>query len=179
MNDDFRLIDEVLAGESQSFSLLVDRYQSRLQTSLSLAIGDRDVAEDVTQDAFLQAYVQLHRFQRTCAFYTWLYRIAFNLAGTLARKNRPCVSLDRCIEAGREPLDDGQSPSEILERQEVHEAVHAALTRLNQEHRQILQLRELEGCEYDTVARRLDIPLGTVRSRLFRARAKMREQFEG
>lgn len=175
--DDAQLIDESLVGDGAAFGKLVLKYQDRLFNTLSNVTGSREDAEDVAQEAFVQAFLKLSSFRRDSAFYTWLYRIAFNVAVTRQRKKRPQQSLDHHREAtGAEPLDGGESPDERLLRDERSARVHAALAAVSEEHRAILVLREMEGCCYETIAEILDLPVGTVRSRLHRARMQLKDQ---
>lgn len=176
MKDDFQLIDETLAGDRNAFGSLVLRHQDRLFTALVHVLGSRSDAEDVVQDAFVQAFLKLPTFQRTSAFYTWLYRIAFNLAVSQRRKRRPELSVEETREyGGDEPVANHSDVSAHVEREEGVAQIRAALARLSDEHRAILVLRELEGCDYETIAGMLDLPVGTVRSRLHRARSQLRE----
>lgn len=175
MNDDL-LIDEALAGQSAAFGQLVERYQDRLYNTMVHVVGCHEAARDVVQDAFVQAFVKLDTFQRHSAFYTWLYRIAFNMAVSHRRRQKPRVSLEQTREmTGHEPVDDNHSPEDPVQRQERAEMVHAALANLTEEHREVLVLREMEGCDYERIAEILDVPIGTVRSRLFRARMQLRD----
>jgi RNA polymerase sigma-70 factor (ECF subfamily) len=129
------------------------------------------------QDAFVQAYVKLGTFRGNSAFYTWLYRIAFNLAMSHARRRHKTVSLDGIKTlVGSEPVDHQPAPEARLEQNEQVELVHAALAELSTEYRTILVLREIDGCRYEEIAEILDLPVGTVRSRLFRARLALRDQ---
>ena len=179
MNDDAQLIEATRAGDAEAFGRLVERYQDRLYNSLLRVLGSAEDARDVVQDAFVQAYVKLETFRGSAAFYTWLYRIGFNLAMSHARKRRPVTSLEQARENfGHEAVDGQPLPDAHLVRRERVQLVHAALAALSTEYRQILVLRELEGCRYDQIAEILDLPVGTVRSRLFRAREQLREQLE-
>lgn len=179
MSDDAQLIEATRAGDSEGFGRLVQRYQDRLYNSLVRVLGSAEDARDVVQDAFVQAYLKLETFRGDSAFYTWLYRIAFNLAMSHARKRRPTTSLEQARESfGREPVDGQPLPEMHMVRRERVQLVHAALASLSAESRQILVLRELEGCRYDQIAEILELPVGTVRSRLFRAREQLREQLE-
>jgi RNA polymerase sigma-70 factor, ECF subfamily len=176
VSDDASLIAATLAGDSAAFSQIVRTYQDRLYNSLLRVLGSADDAADIVQEAFVQAYTKLESFRGGSAFYTWLYRIAFNLAMSRRRREHREASLDQMKSlVGAEPMD-GQPAAEagVLE-QERAEMVHAALAQLSMEHRQILVLREMEGCRYDEIAGILDLPVGTVRSRLFRARLEMRD----
>jgi RNA polymerase sigma-70 factor (ECF subfamily) len=177
---DDQLIDEALAGRSAAFGQLVLKYQDRLYTALSHAIGCVEEARDVAQDAFVQAFVKLESFQRQSAFYTWLYRIAFNAAVSRNRRRRPQTSLDGHAEAtGREPVDSREArPEESLERRERVYQVRTALQALPTDYRTVLVLREIDGCDYDQISEILDVPVGTVRSRLHRARLQLRDQLK-
>ena len=179
MNDDAQLIDETLAGESAAFGQLVRRYQDRLYNTVLHVVGHAEDARDIVQDALVHAYVKLETFQRNSAFYTWLYRIAFNVAISRRRRRHVAVSVEYAREAGGvEPVDQGENPTERIERQEQNRQVRQALSELTEEHRAILVLREIDGCCYETIAEILDLPIGTVRSRLHRARLQLREQLE-
>ena len=180
MKDEARLIDAALQGNSAAYGDLVRKYQDRLFTSVVHVVGCHEEAEDVVQDAFVQAYLKLKTFKRTSSFYTWLYRIAFNTAVSRQRRKKPEVSVDGHREtSGSEPLDPHDSPGDRMMRQERVAQVQAALATLSEEFRAVMVLREIEGCDYDTISDILDISLGTVRSRLHRARALMREQLKG
>ena len=179
MKDDARLITEALRGDSSAFGLLVQKYQDRLFNTVMHITGCREEAEDLVQEAFVQAFVKLDTFHGDSAFYTWLYRIAFNFAISRRRRKRVEVSVDQTREnTGDEPIDDGESPDEQMLRKERAHQVQAALRRLSDEYREILVLREMEGCCYETIAEILDIPTGTVRSRLHRARSELRDQLK-
>ncbi len=175
LSDDAPLIAATLAGDSAAFGRLVGLYQDRLYNSLVRVVGED--ADDIVQDAFVQAYLKLSSFRGSSAFYTWLYRIAFNLAMSHARRGRKTASLDSLKDGwGSEPTDNQPAPEAGLERRENVEMVQTALAELNTEYRTILVLREIDGCRYDEIAEILDMPVGTVRSRLFRARLALRDQ---
>jgi RNA polymerase sigma-70 factor (ECF subfamily) len=176
VSDDATLIAATLAGDSAAFGRLVSAYQDRLFNSLLRVLGSSDDAADIVQDAFVQAFTKLNTFRGGSAFYTWLYRIAFNLAMSHARRGRKTASLDGMKSvAGEEPLDGRPTVESGMVQQERAELVHAALAQLSMDYRQILVLREIDGCRYDEIAEILDLPVGTVRSRLFRARMEMRD----
>ncbi len=179
MKDDTQLIDDTLAGDAEAFGQLVQKYQDRLFNTIAHVLGDRVEAEDVVQDAFVQAFVKLQTFQRASAFYTWLYRIAFNLSVSRRRRRRPTVSIEQAAHSsGYEPMGN-EEPAELrLERQERAGKVKAALATLSRDHRAILVLREIEGCDYERIGEVLELPPGTVRSRLHRARSQLREQLK-
>ncbi|MEQ8849331.1 sigma-70 family RNA polymerase sigma factor [Botrimarina sp.] len=177
---DDRLIDRTLSGDTSAYGELVGRYQDRLRASLTRMTGSAEEAEDVAQEAFVQAYLKLSSFQRSARFYTWIYRIAFNQAVSKSRKKRPKVSLSVVQEAGGvEPVAEGDSPTHGAHLDERARLLHAAIEELAEDHRQVLVLREFEDMDYQQIAEVIDAPIGTVRSRLFRARAQLRERLEG
>jgi len=174
---DDELIDQALTGNPTAFGQLVSKYQDRLYTTVAHMLGSAEDARDVVQDAFVHAFVKLESFQRNSGFYTWMYRIAVNAAISKRRRQRPTLSVEQNREStGQEPVGNSASPSDRMEQQERVQQVQAALATLSDEHRQILVLREIEGCDYDTIAEILDLPVGTVRSRLHRARLQLKEQ---
>jgi RNA polymerase sigma-70 factor (ECF subfamily) len=177
LNDDAPLIAATLAGDTAAFGQLVGTYQDRLYNSLLRVLGSAEDARDIVQDAFVQAFLKLDTFRGTSAFYTWLYRIAFNLAMSHARRGRKAMSLETVkTNCGSEPMDGQPTPEVDALQAERIEMVHRALGKLGAEYRQVLVLRELEGCRYEQIAAILDLPVGTVRSRLFRARLQLRDQ---
>jgi RNA polymerase sigma-70 factor, ECF subfamily len=179
LNDDVRLIEATLTGKSAAFGQLVLKHQDRLFNTLVHLTGNREDARDLTQDAFVQAFLKLDTFKQSCAFYTWLYRIAFNLAATHRRRQRPAASVERIRESsGREPIASDDGPTARLEQEERHQQVRDALVRLGDEFRSVVVLREIDGCDYETIAEILDLPVGTVRSRLHRARVQLRDYLE-
>lgn len=179
MKDDAQWIDAALAGDSAAFGELVSRYQNRLYNTMVHVIGCEHEAQDVVQDAFVQAFVKLDSFQRSSAFYTWLYRIAFNAAMSLRRKKKPTLSVEELRQrTGDDPIDRRDPPDGRLLETERAELVRNALAALNEQHRTILVLRELDGRPYEVIAEILDLPVGTVRSRLHRARIQLREELK-
>ena len=176
-DDESQLIDASLRGHSQAFGRLVQIHQDRLYNVIAQFVGDRVEAEDIVQDAFVQAYLKLKSFQRNSAFYTWLYRIAFNTAVSRRRRKRIETSVEKSREeTGEEPVDFGDAPGDRLIRQERAQQLHSALDKLSAEHRAIVVLREIEGLDYEAIATILEINIGTVRSRLHRARVQLRDK---
>lgn len=176
--DDRRLIAECLAGHTPAFGALVRRYQDRLFNALLRVVDNAEDAADVVQEAFLNAYQSLNSFKGDSEFFTWLYRIAFNAAISLRRKRRALLSLDGGPgEKTVEPEDPNEytRPGVMLERSEEDAHLMAALGRLSPEHRVVLVLKDLEGQKYEDIAAVLDVPIGTVRSRLHRARLELRD----
>jgi RNA polymerase sigma-70 factor (ECF subfamily) len=177
VNSESQLIDESLRGNTSAFGELVRIHQDRLFNAVAHFVGNTTEAEDVVQEAFVQAYVKLNTFQRTSAFYTWLYRIAFNTAVSRKRRKHLTASVDSNREqTGDEPADPGEAPDSRLLRSEQAVQVRHALELLTEEHRAILVLREIEGLEYEAIGSALNINVGTVRSRLHRARTALRER---
>lgn len=177
MSNDIDLIEKALKGDSAAFGQLVHCYQDRLFTSIVHVVGQREEAEDIVQDAFVQALVKLHSFRRDSSFYTWLYRIAFNLAVNRRRRGSPEVSMEQGAPGpGGDPADPSDQPAQRMLRDERGEQIQAALNGLNEDFRTVLVLREIEGLDYQSIARVLDVSVGTVRSRLHRARALMRDR---
>lgn len=177
--DDTQLVAATLDGDNQSFGILVQRYQDRLFNTLLRFTGSRHDASDLVQDAFVQALTKLSSFRGDSQFYTWLYRIAMNLSLSQRRRKRPVASVDAAKEqVGEEPIDEVAGPETDLLRQERAQMVQHALLRLGEEHRQILVLREMESLSYDQIGEILSVPVGTVRSRLFRARMQLKEHLQ-
>ena len=179
MSDDTKLIEATLRGESSAFGQLVQKYQDRLYNTLVHLTGNHEDASDLVQETFVQAFVKLDTFRHSSTFYTWLYRIAFNQTASHYRRKKPATSLDKVREStGCEPVEPNPGPHEQLEQQERGVQVREAMTQLTEEHRTILILREVEGCSYETIALMLNIRVGTVRSRLSRARMQMHDQLK-
>lgn len=181
--DDHRLIAGCLQGDAAAFGTLVRRYQERLYHTVYRLVGNAEDAQDVVQEAFLHAYQSLETFKGDAQFFTWLYRIAANTAISHKRKRRLAVVR---IEAGAEgdgvvePADpsDLSRPGHSLEQAEEETRVRRALDRLSSEHRAVLVMKDMEGQKYEDMADVLDVPIGTIRSRLHRARLEMRELLE-
>lgn len=174
--DDAEFIEKVRGGNSSAFEGLVRKYQNRLYTALVHISGSRQEAEDIAQDAFVQAYRKLHLFAGNSSFYTWLYRIAVNAAISRKRKKRAEYSVEQTqAVTGDEPLDKSERVDERLLREERANIIQIALTRLPEEFRVVLVLREMEAFDYEAISETLDLPVGTVRSRLHRARVQLKE----
>jgi RNA polymerase sigma-70 factor (ECF subfamily) len=180
--DDERLIAECLQGNTAAFGVLVRRYQERLFHSVYRLLENAEDSQDVVQEAFLSAYQSLNAFKGDSLFFTWLYRIAVNTAISLKRKRRVMVSIETACnsEQAREPPDGSveSQPGYALEQAEQERRVHDALSRLSAEHRAVLVMKDMEGQKYETMAAILQVPIGTIRSRLHRARLELRELLE-
>ena len=185
---DQKLVQRAQRGDLRAFDLLVLKYQGRISALVSRYISDPGEVEDVTQEAFIKAYRALERFRGDSAFYTWLYRIAANAAKNyLVAKGRRLRSAASIEDAetfdGFGLSSDSGSPEAIAMGDELVSVVDAAMQALPEELRAALTLRELEGLSYDDIAEVLGCPVGTVRSRIFRAREaideRVREQIGG
>ena len=178
VSDDRQLIAECLGGRRDAFGELVNRYQARLYNSAIRLVDHPEDAADVVQESFLNAYQALHSFKGDSEFFTWLYRIAFNTAISLKRKKRAAVSLDAAGSVGGlEPDDPSEyvKPGAALERTEDERQLQDAINRLSHEHREVIVLKEIEGLKYEDIAEILAVPIGTIRSRLHRARLELRD----
>lgn len=179
------LVDRVKSGDQQAFNLLVRKYERKVVRLISRLVRDPSEVEDVAQEAFIKAYRALPQFRGDSAFYTWLYRIAVNTAKNylVAQGRRPIPLSDTLSEDedgesfGREDVvSDNHTPdAELLSRQ-IAETVNRAIEALPQDLRTAVTLREIEGLSYEEIAEAMNCPIGTVRSRIFRAREAIAEQ---
>jgi RNA polymerase sigma-70 factor (ECF subfamily) len=179
--DEPGLIADCLNGDSTAFGVLVRRYQDRLYNTVFRMVGNSEDALDIVQDAFMHAYQSLDSFKGQAQFYTWLHRIAANTAISHCRKRQiPVRVVDRESELPLEPADPSEfsRPSHALEQAEQESRIQKALQRLSPEHRVVLVMKELEGQKYEDIAEALGVPIGTIRSRLHRARSELRELLE-
>jgi RNA polymerase sigma-70 factor, ECF subfamily len=176
VSDDHRLIAECLGGRGDAFGDLVRRHQDRLFNTVYRLLGNAEDARDVVQEAFLHAYQALDTFKGDSLFFTWLYRIAVNTAITWKRKRRAVLSLSPGLHEA-EPADVSERgrPGFALEQAEEERRLQQALNRLSPEHRAVLILKDIEGEKYESMADLLGVPIGTIRSRLHRARLELRD----
>jgi RNA polymerase sigma-70 factor (ECF subfamily) len=185
VDEDFEFVTLCQGGDVDAFRPLVEKHQKRMVNIAYRMMGDYDAACEVVQDAFLHAYKAIRRFRGEAKFSTWLCRIVINLSKNRikqmkARCEREGVSLDTPIETeeGQVPHDPpAHEPSalEQMERKEVENAVQACIKALDDDYREVLILRDIQGLSYDEIAEILKIPGGTVKSRLFRARDALKE----
>ena len=178
---DWQLVQRTLDGEQKAFELLVLKYQSRLERLVARMVRHTDSVPDIVQDSFINAYKALHQFRGEAQFYTWLHRIAMNTArkALLEMKRDPTVNESALLPADapddetfaykHEPTSN-ETPESLVAAQQIAQAVHAAMDALPEEHRRALALREMDGLSYEEIAALMDCPIGTVRSRIFRAR---------
>lgn len=179
-DSDLMLVERTVAGDQRAFELLVLKYQRRIERLIGRMVRDVDLVEDIAQETFIRAYRALAQFRGEAQFYTWLYRIAVNTAkkalGDLKRD--PLVSEaafrtgdddDETSSVGNE-LTTAETPETVLAAKEIAATVNAAMEALPEELRQAVTLREIEGLSYEEIAEVMNCPIGTVRSRIFRAR---------
>ena len=173
---DQALVERVQAGDKQAFDVLVLKYQNKIIQLVNRYVHDADEARDVAQEAFIKAYRAIGRFRGDSAFYTWLYRIAINTAKNylVASGRRPPRSDIDAQDAeqyeGATGLKEYATPERLLLKDEIQEAIATAIDELPDDLRAAITLRELEGLSYEEIAQTMDCPIGTVRSRIFRAR---------
>ena len=179
-NSDSLLVARTVAGDQAAFELLVIKYQRRVERLIGRMVRDVDLVEDIAQETFIRAYRALHQFRGDAQFYTWLYRIAVNTAKKflLELKRDPTVTQaalqsnedeDETFHARSEPTTD-ETPESLLAAKEIASAVNDALAALPDDLKQALTLREMDGMSYEDIAELMNCPMGTVRSRIFRAR---------
>ena len=177
---DVLLVERAKRGDSRAFEMLVVKYQRRIERLIGRMVRDVDLVQDIAQETFIRAHRALPQFRGDAAFYTWLYRIAVNTAkkALVELRRDPLVfesslaSADEGDETSRveNELSDGETPEALLASKEIAAAVHAAIEALSEDLRQAITLREIEGLSYEEIADIMSCPIGTVRSRIFRAR---------
>jgi len=184
--DDHSLVQRARSGDERAFRLLVERYQKKVYAVAFGMVKDREEAMDVVQEAFVKVHRSLDSFKADATFYTWLYRITVNVCIDVIRRRgamrSDSVEFDERIghdlaeaNLGAVSSQLGSNPEKTVLQREVGEKIQAALEQIPEKHRAILLLRELDGLSYEELAQVLDIPKGTVMSRLFHARAKVQK----
>ena len=178
-DSDLMLVERTVAGDDRAFELLVIKYQRRIQRLIGRMVRDVDLVEDIAQETFIRAYKALHQFRGDAQFYTWLYRIAVNTAkkSLLELKRDLTVSEsffktdddDETKTSRNEPIAD-ETPESVYAAKEIAAMVNTALAALPEDLRQAVTLREIEGLSYEEISAAMNCPIGTVRSRIFRAR---------
>ena len=178
---DLMLVERTVAGDQKAFELLVIKYQRRIERLIGRMVRDVDLVEDIAQETFIRAYRALAQFRGDAQFYTWLYRIAVNTAkkALMDLKRDPLVS-ESALRGGGDDEDEtsgveneltsSETPETVLAAKEIAVAVNSAMEALPEELRQAVTLREIEGLSYEEIAEVMNCPIGTVRSRIFRAR---------
>ncbi len=183
---DAPLVERVKRGDVKAFEMLVVKYQRRVERLIGRMVRDVDRVPDIAQETFIRAYRAIPQFRGESAFYTWLYRIAVNTAKkTLMDMKRDPLVLESA-RAGRDDDDeppraeneisDGETPDSVLASKQIANAVNFAIEALSDELRQAITLREIEGLSYEEIAEAMNCPIGTVRSRIFRAREAIAER---
>lgn len=183
---DALLIDRVKKGDVRAFEMLVVKYQRRIERLIARMVRDVDLVPDIAQETFIRAYRAIPQFRGESAFYTWLYRIAVNTAkkALVELKRDPVITeaamatADGDDETSRveNELSDGETPDAVLASKEIAATVNAAIEALSDDLRQAITLREIEGLSYEEIATVMNCPIGTVRSRIFRAREAIAER---
>lgn len=180
VDSDFQLVERTVAGDQRAYELLVIKYQRRIERLIGRMVRDTDLVQDIAQETFIRAYRALHQFRGEAQFYTWLYRIAVNTAkkALMDMKRNPLVyestmagadDGDETSRPGHESINE-ETPETLFAAQEIANVVHAAMEALPEDLRQAVTLREIEGLSYEEIAVAMACPIGTVRSRIFRAR---------
>ncbi|MEY3871115.1 MAG: hypothetical protein RLZZ296_110 [Pseudomonadota bacterium] len=178
-DSDALLVERTVAGDQKAFELLVIKYERRIQRLIGRMVRDVDLVEDIAQETFIRAYRALAQFRGDAQFYTWLYRIAVNTAKKFLMdlKRNPTVSENSFKTADDDEtspveneLTSPETPEAVLASKEIAEMVNSAMDALPEELRQAITLREIEGLTYEEIADAMNCPIGTVRSRIFRAR---------
>ncbi len=176
---DQELIAESVSGRTEAFDALMLRYQDRLFSALVQILRDREEARDVVQEAFVMAWTKLASFRGESGFYSWLFRVAYNIAMSSKRKKSlPTTSIDNQPASGSITPEDhhpDNQPSHQMETSERQHMVRAALEELPEDYRTVLILKEMESFKYEQIAEIVGVPIGTVRSRIHRARSLLRE----
>ena len=177
---DAPLIERIKQGDVKAFEMLVVKYQRRIERLIGRMVRDVDLVPDIAQETFIRAYRAIPQFRGESAFYTWLYRIAVNTAkkALMDLKRDPLVFESALAARGEDDetshvenaLSDGETPDAVLASKQIAAAVNSAVDALSDDLRQAITLREIEGLSYEEIAEMMDCPIGTVRSRIFRAR---------
>ena len=185
LDTDAMLVERTVAGDQKAYELLVNKYQRRIQRLIGRMVRDVDLVEDIAQETFIRAYRALAQFRGDAQFYTWLYRIAVNTAkkSLMELKRDPTVSENSFKSADDDetsPLENeltsSETPEALLASKEIAVMVNAAMEALPEDLRQAITLREIDGLSYEEIAEAMSCPIGTVRSRIFRAREAISEK---
>ncbi len=181
MGGDLDLVRRCKEGDQKAFRVLVERYEGRVYNLACSILGDREIARDAAQTAFIRAYQALPRFRADSGFYTWLYRIAVNVCLNAAQKEkrrRDSTSLDSLLDSGHfstEHLWERRTPAGDFERLKLQETIQEVLNLISPDHRLVIVLKDIEGMSQEEISRTLNCSVGTVKSRLSRARAHLRD----
>ncbi|MCZ2498316.1 RNA polymerase sigma factor RpoE [Xylophilus sp. Kf1] len=191
-DSDLLLVHRTVAGDQRAYGLLVIKYRRRIERLIGRMVRDAELVEDIAQETFIRAYRALHQFRGDAQFYTWLYRIAVNTAKkSLVDMRRNPVISENALRSGSDDdetsllereLSTDETPETVMAAKEIAQTVNAAMESLPEDLRQAVTLREIEGLSYEEISEAMNCPIGTVRSRIFRAReaisAKVRPLLE-
>lgn len=186
-DSDLLLVERSVAGDQKAFELLVIKYQRRIQRLIGRMVRDVDLVEDIAQETFIRAYRALAQFRGDAQFYTWLYRIAVNTAkkALMDMKRDPTVSENSFKSSDDDEtsvleneLTSSETPDAVLASKEIAQMVNSAMEDLPEELRQAITLREIEGLTYEEISEAMSCPIGTVRSRIFRAREAISQRIK-
>ena len=186
-DNDALLVDRVKQGDVRAFEMLVGKYQRRIERLIGRMVRDVDLVQDIAQETFIRAYRAIPQFRGESQFYTWLYRIAVNTAKKTLGDLKRDLLVTESARAGRDEdgdetsrveneLTDGETPDALLASKQIANAVNSAIEDLSEDLRQAITLREIEGLSYEEIADVMNCPIGTVRSRIFRAREAIAER---
>jgi RNA polymerase sigma-70 factor, ECF subfamily len=178
---DEELVEEFQRGDPYAFDVLVGRWERKIQGAVYRIMGPEEDARDLCQETFLKAYRALATFKKEARFSSWLYQIALNVCRDRLRrrKSRPQVSLDELMEGGEiAPAGRGPSPLDLIEARDLSRVVAAAVDSLPQEQREVIVLKEYEGLTFLEIAQALDVPISTVKTRLYRGLGLLRQRLE-
>ena len=186
-DSDAVLVDRVKQGDVRAFEMLVVKYQRRIERLIGRMVRDVDLVQDIAQETFIRAYRAIPQFRGESQFYTWLYRIAVNTAKKTLGDLKRDLLVTESARAGRDEdgdetsrveneLTDGETPDALLASKQIANAVNSAIEDLSEDLRQAITLREIEGLSYEEIADVMNCPIGTVRSRIFRAREAIAER---
>ena len=185
---DAPLVDRVKRGDVKAFEMLVVKYQRRIERLIGRMVRDVDLVPDIAQETFIRAYRAMPKFRGESAFYTWLYRIAVNTAKKAMGELKRDLLVTESARAGKDEDDDapsaqndatdGETPESLLASKQVAATVNSAINALSDDLRQAITLREIEGLSYEEIAELMNCPIGTVRSRIFRAREAISQRLK-
>ena len=185
---DAPLIERVKRGDVKAFEMLVVKYQRRIERLIGRMVRDVDLVPDIAQETFIRAYRAIPKFRGESAFYTWLYRIAVNTAKKAMGELKRDLLVTESARASRDDDDDtpraesdatdGETPESLLASKQVAATVNSAIDALSEDLRQAITLREIEGLTYEEIAELMNCPIGTVRSRIFRAREAISQRLK-
>jgi RNA polymerase sigma-70 factor, ECF subfamily len=184
-DEDFLIVQRVQAGDKKAYNLLVSKYQRRVARLLTRMVKNQEDIDDVVQDTFIKAYRAIGNFRGESAFYTWIYRIAINTAKNhLVTQNRRPMTLHDSNDDDSETFEDNSAlsnidtPESLMQTKQIGEAVNEAMAALPDDLREAIIMREIDGLSYEEIASAMDCPIGTVRSRIFRAREAISQKIK-